>query len=282
LSTPEICYLNGAFLPLREAKISVLDRGFLFGDGVYEVIPVYGGRALRLAEHLERLERSLVGVGMANPLTADAWAECLGTLIGKSGGGNLSLYLQITRGINAKRDHAPREAVPPTVFAMASPLPTGTPPAVAAVVLPDNRWLRCDLKTVSLLPNCLLRMQAMAVGAVEAILVREGHLTEGAASNVFVVVDGVIKTPPKGPHLLPGITRDLVVEILAGGPHPVREEAVTEAELLAAPEIWLSSSTRELLPVTTLNERPVGSGAPGPLWDYAYRRYRAYREALGG
>lgn len=279
-----IVYLNGEFLPKDEARVSVLDRGFLFGDGVYEVIPVYGGRLFRLEQHLERLDQSLAGIRLANPHTRLEWRRILEQLVELHGGGDQSVYLQVTRGAAPKRDHAFPTDVRATVFAMSSPL-TPNPPevaqqGVAAITLEDIRWKYCHIKAVTLLANVLLRQQALDGGAVESILIRDGEVTEGAASNVFIVRAGELLTPPKGPFLLPGITRDLILELAAANGIPHREAAITEADLASAAEIWVTSSTREILPVTTLNGVPVGNGKPGPQWTRMAALFQAYKECL--
>ena len=202
-----IVYLNGEFLPVEEARVSVMDRGFIFGDGVYEVIPVYGGRLFRLEQHLQRLARSLAEIRLTNPLSSDEWRQCLQHVVQRNGEGDQSVYVQVTRG-TAPRDHAFPKEVRPTVYAASSVLKPLTAElvehGVAAISLPDIRWQRCDIKAITLLPNILLRQQAIDQGAVEAILVRDGQVNEGAASNVFIVKDSVLITPPKGPFLLPG------------------------------------------------------------------------------
>jgi len=279
-----IVYLNGEFLPKDEARVSVLDRGFLFGDGVYEVIPVYGGRLFRLEQHLDRLDQSLAGIRLANPHTRPEWRQIIGQLVELQGGGDQSAYLQVTRGAAPKRDHAFPTDVRATVFAMSSPL-TPNPPevaqqGVAAITLEDIRWKYCHIKAVTLLANVLLRQQALDGGAVESILIRDGEVTEGAASNVFIVRAGELLTPPKGPFLLPGITRDLILELAAANGIPHREAAITEADLASAAEIWVTSSTREILPVTTLNGVPVGNGKPGPQWTRMAALFQAYKECL--
>lgn len=275
-----ICYLNGEFLPLEQAKVSVLDRGFIFGDGVYEVIPVFNGKLFRLEQHIERLGNSLSAVRIENPLPMAKWVTLFTTLVERNGGGNLSVYVQLTRGV-AKRDHVIPGPIMPTVFAMANPIsPPPVPQPVAAITLEDLRWQRCDIKAITLLANVLARYEALDEDAYEAILIRQGQVTEGAASNVFVVTQGAIKTPPKSPALLPGITRDLVLEILTANQFPVTEAPVSEAELLQAEEIWLTSSTREILPVTKLNHKPVGSGQAGPVWARVVELYQAYKKGL--
>lgn len=276
------CYLNGAFLPLDEARISVLDRGFIFGDGVYEVIPVFNGRPFRLQQHLVRLANSLRAVRIDAPLADAAWPAIIDRLIADNGAGDQSLYVQVTRGV-AKRDHVLPAPVRPTVFAMSNALDPGraTEP-VSAITCEDIRWKFCDIKAICLLPNVLLRLQAADTGAYEAILVRAGHVTEGAASNVFVVRNGVVKTPPKGTELLPGVTRDLIVEILHARAFPCAETRVTEADLKSADEVWLTSSVREIVPVIAIDQQPVGSGATGPICRQVMDWYQAFkREATG-
>jgi D-alanine transaminase len=280
LTVSDQVYLNGAFLPRDQAQVSVMDRGFLFGDGVYEVIPAYGGRLLRIDHHLDRLEASLQGIRLRNPLGRSEWVGIMGRLLSAAPGVDQSIYLQVTRGAARERDHLFPDAVP-TVFLMASPLkPRSVEIAeqgIAAITLEDFRWLRCDLKTTALLANVLLRQAAADAGADEAILVRDGHAVEGSASNLFVVKAGKLSTPPKGRYLLPGITRDLVLELATGDGIACFERDVTEADLAGADEIWLSSSTRELMPVTWLNGAPVVDGRPGPLWRRLDALYAAYK-----
>ncbi len=276
-------FLNGEYLPLAEAQVSVLDRGFLFGDGVYDVIPAYGGRLFRLEQHLERLERCLAEVRIPNPFDRGAWSAVFNALIDRNGGGDLSIYMQVTRGV-AKRDHAFPEHVIPTVFAMANPIvpvdPAILETGVKAIVREDFRWQRCDVKAITLLANVLLRQEAVDEQAMEAILVRDGYATEGAASNLFIVKDGVIMTPPKGAKLLPGITRDLALELAQANGLACREAEIPEAQLRAAEEIWMSSSTKELVPVTRLDEQPVGDGRPGPVWRRMHGIFQAWKAAL--
>ncbi len=276
-------YLNGEFLPQDQAFVPVMDRGFVFGDGVYEVIPVYGGRLFRLSEHLERLDNSLTGIRLHNPMSHAQWADILNRLVDKNGGGEQSVYLQITRG-HAPRDHAFPANVQPTVFISSSPLKPVAKPllqnGVAAITLEDIRWKHCHIKAIALLPNILLRQQAIDAGAQEAILIRDDVVTEGAASNVFIVKDSVIKTPTKGPFLLPGITRDLILELATANGLANQECTFSAEELAAADEIWLSSSTKEVLPVTKLDDKPVGNGQPGPVWQQIQTLYQAYKQAL--
>lgn len=275
-----IVYLNGEFLPLTEAKISVLDRGFIFGDGVYEVIPAYGKKLFRLQEHLQRLDNSLQGIKLPNPLRHSQWTEALETLITRNSGEDQSVYLQVTRG-PAKREHNFPAKIYPTVFAMSEPLiPPPRSNGVKAITAPDNRWQRCDIKAVTLLANVLLRQQAVDTGAVEAILIRDGYVMEGAASNVFVVHNGIAITPPKSQFILPGITRDLVLEVMQAAHLPCREGNISVTQLHTATEIWLTSSTREILPVTTLDSQLVGKGEPGPLWSQVWQLYQDYKQQL--
>ncbi|MDY6980466.1 MAG: D-amino acid aminotransferase, partial [Pseudomonadota bacterium] len=251
-----ICYLNGNYLPLDEACVPVLDRGFIFGDGVYEVIPVYAGKPFRLDHHLQRLNDSLNGVYLSNPLDDETWTLILQQIIERNGGGDQSLYLQITRGV-AKRDHGFPATAQPTVFVMSNPFkPVDSElleEGVAAITLEDIRWQYCHIKSIALLPNILLRQQALDADAAEAILLKGDKVTEGAASNVFIVVDGILLTPPKGECLLPGITRDLVVELADRHNVPCEQRDISREELLRADEIWITSSTREILPVTRLD-----------------------------
>jgi len=273
-------YLNGRFVPAEQATISVMDRGFLFGDSVYEVIPVFGGRCFRLAEHLARLDYSLRETRIAAPMDHAAWTALLERLIELHGGGDQSVYLQVTRGVYAQREHAFPGEQAPTVLAMTRPLAAAPslPEPVACITLEDIRWSRCDIKTTSLLGNVLMTQQALEAGADEAILLRDGCVWEGASSNVFAVLGEVLYTAPKGHHILGGITRDLVVELARQHGLDCREQALDAAELARADEIWLSSSARELTPVTRLNGRPVGAGVPGPLVRTVWAWYRSFRQ----
>lgn len=276
-------YLNGEFLPPERAMISAFDRGFVFGDGVYEVIPVFGRRLFRLPHHLARLQRSLNEVRLPNPLSASRWEEVLTRLTTDVTADDQSVYLQVTRG-PAPRDHAFPADVSPTVFAFAQPSKPAEPEVLArgisAVTVADIRWLRCDIKATALLANAMLRQQAADRGAAEAILIRDGLVTEGAASNVFVVRDDTILTTPNGPFILPGITRDLVLELASARSLPAQEQPLPESALVDADEIWITSSVREILPVTRLNDRPVGSGKPGPLHARIYALYQDYKRAF--
>lgn len=274
-----IVYLNGEFLPLSEARVSVLDRGFLFGDGVYEVIPVYGGVPFRIGEHIRRLHRSLDAIRLVLPTSAAELEDIVLRLI--HGDEDQSVYLQVTRGYAPRRDHAFPERVQPTLFAMATTIkPLPNPDGVCAITLPDIRWHRCDIKAITLLPNVLLRQEAVERGCAEAILVRDGHATEGAASNLFVVHQGTLLTPPNGPDLLPGITRDLVLELAQANGVPCREESIPLGILGSAEEVWLTSSTREILPVIRIDGAPVGGGEAGRHWRRMYAIYQDYKASL--
>ncbi|MCW9013708.1 MAG: D-amino acid aminotransferase [Gammaproteobacteria bacterium] len=277
-------YLNGQFMPIEQAKVSVLDRGFLFGDGVYEVIPAYGNHLLRLNEHLRRLQNSLDAVRINNPLSQQQWTEILQTLLAKNEGQDQSVYLQVSRGAAPVRDHAFAADLVATVFVMANPMKAVSreklEPGVSAITLDDIRWKACNIKATALLANVLLRQQAAIEGAAEAILIRDGRATEGAASNVFIVQDGVIVTPPTSPMLLPGITRDLILELAHQNDMPCAERDISEADLRAASEIWLTSSTKEILPVISLDEQPVGNGRYGPIWGSMIDIYQAYKAKL--
>lgn len=276
-------FLNGEFVTPEAASISPLDRGFIFGDGVYEVIPVFNGRLFRLANHLRRLDNSLAAVGLANPLTAAQWRDVLQRLIDDQGGGDQSVYLQVTRGV-APRDHAFPENTVPTVFAysqQASYGPTTVPTqGVAVITTEDIRWQRCDIKSTALLAAVLLRQRAVEQGGVEAILVRDGIVTEGAASNVFIVQHDEVITPPEGPMILPGITRHVVLELAAVNDIPHAERDITKRELMTATEVWITSSSQEIKPVTRIDGEPVGKGTPGPLFARVYAIYQEYKRAL--
>lgn len=273
-------YLNGDFMPIEEARIPVLDRGFIFGDGVYEVIPVYSRRPFRLAEHLRRLQHSLDGIRMKNPHADVEWSDLLEQLIAANEDDDQYLYLHITRGV-ARRDHAFPQGVAPTVFIMSNPLLT--PPkellatGVAAITASDNRWLRCDIKAISLLPNVLLRQMAVDVGAVETVLLRDGFMTEGAASNIFVAKDGVLLAPPKNHLMLPGITYDVVLELAAAHDIPYEVREISEYEVRTAQELLLTSSTKEIMPITRLDGKAVGDGSPGRMFAQLYQLYQNYK-----
>jgi D-alanine transaminase len=276
-------YLNGEFLPPQRAMVSAFDRGFIYGDGVYEVIPVFGGRIFRLPQHLARLARSAAEIRLPNPLTPADWERVLARLVHEHGGGDQSIYLQITRGV-APREHAFPTDVAPTVFAYAQPAKPPAPELVAqgaaAVTAADIRWLHCDIKAISLLANVMLRQQGIDRGAAEAILIRDGMVTEGSTSNIFIARGATIYTAPAGPLILTGITRDLVLELARADGIDAREQPIPEAALVQADEIWLTSSMREVLAITRLNDRPVGAGRPGPLYARVAALYQNYKRAF--
>jgi D-alanine transaminase len=277
------CYLNGEFLPLAEARISPLDRAFLFADGVYEVVPVHRGRPFRLSEHLERLERSLAAIRLEPPLDRAGWARIVAELVARAAAAELLVYMQVSRGAEYGRNHLFPPAASPTTFAFASPYPL--PHArtlehgLAAATLPDIRWQRCDIKATALLANVLLRQQAADRGCDEALLVSDGLLREGSSSTVLVLLDGRIRTPPNDHHILPGTSRDAVLELAAGW-LPVSIGPVPVADLRRADEVWIASAGRGLLPVTRIDGEPVGDGRPGPCWRELYRRLQHHLDEI--
>jgi len=298
-------FLNGEWLAAAHAHVSVMDRGFLFGDGVYEVIPVYSRQAFRLEQHLGRLQQSLDGIQIANPYRLDEWIGFVRQLAGEAEWEDQSIYIQVTRGPMAVRNHAFPDKITPTVLLLAEPM--RTPPAsqrqqgISAVSAADIRWLRCDLKTTSLLANCLLRQLAAAAGCVETVLFRDGFLTEGSASSIFVVKNGVLLAPLKNHLMLPGVTYDVVLELAAQHGLPCEVRDITEAETGAADELWMGSSTKEVLPIVTLDGRAVGtsvakivgacrpakrnprqteSGTPGPVFAQMYGWYQAFKATV--
>ncbi|HOB95705.1 MAG TPA: D-amino acid aminotransferase [Aquabacterium sp.] len=278
-----LCHLNGQTLPLRDAKVSVLDRGFIFGDGIYEVIPVYGRRCFRFDEHMARLGRSLGKLRIANPHGRDGWLALVRELIAAQPADDQLVYIEITRGV-ALRDHVMPEGIAPTVFVMTSPM---KPPSaeqrhqgVACVTARDFRWERGDIKSVSLLGNVLARQISADRGATETVMFRDGWLTEASGSNVWVVHEGALLGPPKSEHVLDGIRVDLLAELCAEVGIAYNLRPIAESDVHAADELILSSATKEVLPVTRLDGEPVGHGAlrgkPGPV--YA-RLYEAYQRA---
>jgi D-alanine transaminase len=283
------CFLNGAFVPLEEARISPLDRGFLFGDAVYEVVPIYGARLFRLREHLLRLDRSLQGIRMAPVMAHEAWAKLLAELVLRNNASDASLYLQVTRGAEHGRNHAWPPGLKPTIFAYCTALEPISEAllarGVAAVTAEEIRWARRDIKSTALLGNILLKQLAADAGAFETIMLENGELTEGSSTTVHVIKDGVICTPPNGRRILPGTTRDVVTELAARSQVSTRTMPVSAAELRSADEIWLAFATRGLLPVTTLDGQQVGNGhphagRPGPYFERMYRAFQDYIAAL--
>jgi D-alanine transaminase len=279
-----LCYLNGAYLPLTEARISPLDRGFLYADGVYEVMPVYAGRPFRFGAHLERLGHSLAGIRMTDPHTPAEWRAILGSLIERNGGGDQYVYWQVTRGAQHGRNHAPLPDIPRTVFAFCAPwpaLPAGAlEHGVSCVTADDTRWARCDIKSVALLANVLLRQLSAEADAAETILLRDGELTEASSSAVHVVLGGEVLVPPNSQRILPGTTRSAVEELAARCGIFWRAAPVSEAQLRAADEVWISGATREVWPVTRLDGHAVGSGRPGPVWRRIYAELQRYKQEL--
>lgn len=273
-----IAHLNGEYLPLREARISPLDRGFLFADGVYEVMPVFAGRPFRFDAHFDRLARSLEALRLRDPHSRDAWKSLCRELIARNGGGDQYIYLQVTRGAEHGRNPAPLPRLPPTVFAFCAPLPVPAPEALArgsqCVTAEDTRWARCDIKSVALLPNVLLRQLAVDAGAAETILLRDGWLMEASASTVHVVLGKTIVTPPNSARILPGTTRSVVEELAESIGVACRTAPVTEAQLRGADEIWLAAATRDVTSVTRLDGVAVGEGVPGPIWRQVYDAFQ--------
>ena len=283
-----LCYLNGDYLPLCDARISPLDRGFLFGDGGYEVVPVYSRKPFRIGEHLARLQQTLDGIRLANPHTLAGWTERIECIIAAAPFDDQSVYIQVTRGADDKRDHAFPQGVAPTVFIFTAPLVT-TPDSVratgvAAVTAADTRWARCDLKVVALLANVVARQAAVEQGCAETIFIRDGVMIEGAASNIFVVRNGVLLAPVKDRRMLPGITYDVVLELAAKHGVPVAVRDIAETELRNADEVWMTSSTKEVLPITTLDGQPVGvgpnAGKPGALAQQMHGWYQQFKDEV--
>jgi D-alanine transaminase len=276
-----IAYFNGSFLPLAEVSVSPLDRGFLFADGVYEVIPAYNGRLFRAAEHLQRLNNSSASIALNSGLNSVAWETLLNELIQRNGGGNLTVYLQITRGAPASRDHGfPPPQTRPTIFAMVNPLQPmedALGHGINAITLEDVRWGACHIKSIALLANVLARQQALGAGTTDALLVRDGFLTEGTAGNIFLVHGDVLLTPPKDWRILPGITRDLILQLAEEHDISYREQDLPVAFLADASEVWLTSSIREIVPVTNIDGKIIGDGMPGPHWRRMMDLYQSYK-----
>jgi len=273
-------FLNGRFLPIEQAMVPVLDRGFIFGDGVYELIPVYSRAPFRMEDHLARLERSLASVRIKNPYAREKWREIILQLVARQPWEDQAVYFQVTRGV-AKRDHAFPAGVEPTVFVMANPLVNPPQELVekggSALTAVDDRWLRCDIKSISLIGNVLLRQVSADAGAQETILFRDGKLTEASASNVFIVKRGVLHSPPKSNLILPGITYDVVAEIARAANIALEFRDISEAEVRGADEVWVTSSSKEILAIVTLDGKPVADGKPGPLFRRAYALYQEFK-----
>lgn len=278
----ETVYLNGEFLPLSEARIPVLDRGFIFGDGIYEVVPVYQGKPFRMKEHLARLRRSLDLVRIRHPLADADWAALVSNLVSRHPWPNQFVYIQVTRGV-ARRDHGFPANTPPTVFAMSSPF---TPPTRASIgnglsciSLPDERWLHCDIKSISLLGNVLARQAALDAGVPECILFRDGWLTEGSASNIWLVNNGKLAAPPRNHLILEGIRYGLLEGLAAQNGIDFESRPISRDEVLAADELLLTSATKEVQPITRLDGQPVGNGQPGPIFEKLFHAYQQAKQA---
>ncbi len=282
-----IVYLNGEYMPLEKAHISPLDRGFIFGDGVYEVIPYYDGRGLRAKEHLRRLQRSMDALYLPNPYSIEKWESTISGLIAKNGSSNLAIYIQVTRGV-AKRDFPPPEGLTPTVFMMANPLSTPKPEiyanGITAVSLDDNRWERCHIKSTSLLGAVLLKHESNLAGGDEVILFRDGYLTESSASNIAAVKNGVILCPPLDNLILGGITYVLMMELAKKAGLPMDVRRVSRKEVRSADELWIMSSTKEVVPIVSLDGQPIGHGAaagkPGSAFKKMYQLFQDYKREL--
>lgn len=281
--TSPIAYFNGQFMPLDRISISPLDRGFIFGDGVYEVIPVYEGVPLRAREHFERLQRSMDEIQLVNPHTVDEWDELVHKLL-EHHPGNQSVYIHVTRGVPPKRDHVLPKGLKPTVMMMSNPLATPSKEmvenGVACVSARDFRWEKCHVKSISLLGNVLARQMSADVGAVETIMFRDGFLTEASASNVFIVKDGVVAGAPQNNLILLGITYELLAKLSAEGTIKLEIRPIAEAQVRGADEIWLTSSTKEVLAVTTLDGKPLGDGKPGPLFKRMHALFQEHKAQL--
>jgi len=278
-------YLNGEYQPAATACVSILDRGFMFGDGVYEVIPVYSGSPFRFQQHMQRLQHSLDAVSIKNPLAEDEWASIINRLFENNcKQQDAFIYLQITRGVMKKRDHAYSSDMQPSILVMCQSheylVQDKNTPGIKAVTLEDNRWADCHIKSINLLPNVMLKQQAIDQGASEAILIRDGFAIEGSASNLFIVKDEVVRTPPKTRYMLGGITRDVIIELCHANKIIVQEKDVSEDELHDADEIWMTSSTKEIMPVTLLNQHKVGKGEVGYRWLQLLEYYQDYKHTV--
>lgn len=282
MTTTQTVFLNGEFLPLEQARVPVLDRGFIFGDGIYEVVPVYAGRAFRWPQHLARLKRSLAKIRIDNPHDDAGWTNLVADLVSRHPWTDQFVYLQITRGV-ARRDHAFPKGIAPTVFGMSSelvPVPAAQRDnGIAAVTLTDERWLHCDIKSTSLLGNVLARQAAVDAQAIECVMFRDGFLTEGSSSNVWIVRHGTVFGPPRDNHILEGIRVGLMDELCASSGIALETRPVLREEVLAATEVMVSSATKEIVPVTLLDGKPVGTGRPGPVYQALHQAYQAAKRA---
>lgn len=279
-----IVYLNGKFLPLNEAHISVMDRGFLFGDAIYEVIPMFDGRLFRPLEHLQRFKRSIIAISLNLTLQEDKFLEIFEQLIQRNPdqGANRAIYLQVTRGVAENRDHTFSDNMEPTIFAQCTKFTPVNEDVLSigakAITVPDIRWAQCYIKAVTLLPNVLLAQQAKKAGAKEAIMIRDGLAKEGTSSNLFIVKNGTLITPPADNSILRGVTHDLILEIAAQQHIPFSEQDIPEQALREADEIWMTGSLKEILPITQLDDSPVGTGKTGPMWYTFFKYYQEYRK----
>jgi len=277
-------YLNGRFVERDQACLPITDRGLLFGDSVYEVIPAFGGAPFRAEQHLARLDRSLRSIRMRNPHSIQEWFGILDQLCSDFPSQDHSIYLQVTRGSYPTRAHKIPDKVEPTVIAFATPMAERAPgianEGIKVITLEDIRWQRCDVKATTLLPNVLAQAEAAEKGAIDAILVRQGQALEGTASNLFIVLEGLLITPPDSEKILPGVTRDLVLELARDANIPYAQASISEEDLKKATEIWLTSSTREISPVVELDGEPVGDGKPGEHWRYIDQLYQAAKQRI--
>jgi D-alanine transaminase len=277
-----LVYLNGAFTPLSEARIPVLDRGFIFGDGIYEVVPMYARKLFRAKQHLARLFRSLASIGIPNPHTEEQWMALIRRVAEACPADDQVIYLQVTRGV-AKRAHAFPAEVTPTVFVMTNPLALPSAAAreagVACVSMEDKRWLRCEIKSVSLLGNVLAAQEAAEHGVAEAIQFRDGFLTEASSSNVWIVKNGKLMGPPKDNLILEGIRYGLMEELCSAGDIPMESRRIQRDEVFAADEVMITSATKEVLPVVTIDDKTIGTGKPGPVFKKLYAAYQSAKAA---
>jgi D-alanine transaminase len=277
-ATLPTAYLNGEFLPIEQARISPLDRGFLFGDAVYEVIPFLDGKPMLLDAHVHRLEGNLAAMRILNPLETAQWNALVSDLANRNGGGTLAIYIQVSRGADTGRDHAFPDGVESTIFAMANELTdTDYPEGAKAITMADNRWGRCDIKATALLANVLARQSASEAGAIDAILIWDGVVTEGAVSSVIIVENGELIRRPAGPEVLPGTTTDYVFALAGELGLSCRNEQISESRLRTADEIWLTGATKGIAPIVLLDGIVVGGGEPGPVWQKVQKVFGAGR-----
>ena len=277
-------YLNGEYLPREQATVSVMDRGFLFGDGIYEVIPCYNHKLFRFHQHIVRLKQSLAATRIQQKFSPEDWLEIINKLIEMNRLKHCSVYLQVTRGLIEERDHCFTRDNSASVFVMTRPLPASheqpDESGLSLLAVDDIRWHRCDIKSTSLIANCLLKQQAQDQGADEVLLVRDGKAIEGGASNLFIVADGVIKTPPKNELILAGITRDLIVELAHNNNMPLVEDYFSLEDVYAADEVWISSSTRQLSPVWQVDSQLINDGKTGAVWYQIIEHYNEFKQKL--